>query len=176
VIEDDGKTISESSASTRASSVESEIGPVHLSRPHLRGQPKMLDCLDAPTIPEPPTESLDRPTSPAIPLPQHLRGRFVRVDRQGAAAVASPPSATTPPLPPPPEARTPAFEEEEWEIKKIVGKIWVGDRYQYKVRWEDTCLSESELGNAQGLVQDFKARRRGRGRKQVRPLRSNRVR
>ena len=49
-----------------ASSVESEIG---LPSSHLKEELEALDCLDAPTIPEPPAESLiSRPTSPDVAL------------------------------------------------------------------------------------------------------------
>ena len=43
----------------------------------------------------------------------------------------------------------------EWEIEKIVGKRCTRRGYEYKVRWQDMWLLRSELGNAQGLVQQF---------------------
>jgi hypothetical protein len=89
----------ENSASTKATSIESEIGAVHLLSSHPREEPKTLGCLDALTIPELPTEPLDRPRSLDVALPQHPYGRVVREGDHGAAAVAGPPVATIPSLP-----------------------------------------------------------------------------
>lgn len=44
---------------------------------------------------------------------------------------------------------------QEWEIEKIVGKRHTRRGYEYKVRWHDTWLLGSELGNAQELLQQF---------------------
>ncbi|KAM0794164.1 hypothetical protein BDR22DRAFT_827210 [Usnea florida] len=44
---------------------------------------------------------------------------------------------------------------EEREIEKIVGMRRTRRGYEYKVRWSDTWLLRSDLGKAQGLVQQF---------------------
>lgn len=44
---------------------------------------------------------------------------------------------------------------EEWEIEKIVGKRRTRRGNEYKVRWQDTWLLESDLGSAQELLQQF---------------------
>ena len=72
MIEDDGEKTDESGASTKATSVEPETGTAHPFSSHLRVEPKTLGCLSARTIPDPPAEPLDRPTSPNVALPQHL--------------------------------------------------------------------------------------------------------
>ena len=51
--------------------------------------------------------------------------------------------------------RTSVPHRKEWEIERIVGKRRTRRGYEYKVRWQDTWLLRSELGNAQGLVQQF---------------------
>lgn len=67
-------------------------------------------------------------------------------------------------------------KEEDWEIKKIVDKRRVAKGNEYKVRWRDTWLPESEVGKAQELLREFEAKGRvGHGRKQGRPVRTGRV-
>ena len=46
-------------------------------------------------------------------------------------------------------------QKEEWEIEKIVGKRRTRRGYEYKVRWQDTWLVESEVANAVELMQRF---------------------
>ncbi len=41
---------------------------------------------------------------------------------------------------------------------KIVGKRPTRSGYEYNVRWKNTWLPGSELGNAQELLQDLEAR------------------
>lgn len=72
MIEDDGGKTGESGASTRATSIEPQTGTASPLSSHPREELKTLDCLDALTTPNPPVESLDRPTSPDVALPQHL--------------------------------------------------------------------------------------------------------
>lgn len=147
-------------AFTTATTVEPEIGTTHLRffSFHPREEPKALGCLDATTTLDASVEPLERPTSLDVALPQHLYGRVVGEDEHGTAMVVTSPSASTPPLPQPSEAQTCVLEEEEWEIRKIVGKRRVGKGYEYKVRWRDTWLPRSELGNAQRVLQEFEAR------------------
>ena len=148
MIKDDGEKTGESGTSTRATSVEPETETAPLLSSHSEEEPKTLRGLDAPITPDPPTEPLDRPTSPDVTLSQHLDGRAIGEDEYGAAVGANPPNASPPSLPCQPEARTSVLEEEEWEVRKIVGKRQAGKGYEYRVRWKDTWLRRSELGNA----------------------------
>lgn len=43
-------------------------------------------------------------------------------------------------------------KEEDWEIKKIIDKRRVAKGNEYKVRWRDTWLPESEVGKSTGTV------------------------
>ena len=53
------------------------------------------------------------------------------------------------------QARHVTLEDEEWEITEIIGKR----RIEYKVRWKDTWLPHSDLGNAQDLLREYEAQR-----------------
>lgn len=130
--------------------MESKIGPAALQSSAPREQAKAHGCSSTHATER--TAPVDRPTSPRIALPQHPDRRVVSEDDHRAAAVASPPSDITPLLSRQSEPRIPAFEQDEWEIRKIVGKRRVGKGYEYKVRWKDTWLPRSELGNAQRLL------------------------
>jgi len=146
----------------QATSVEPEIGTTHL-RSHPREDPKSLGCLDAPNIPEPPTEALDLPASADIALPQRLYERVVGEDDQGAAAVAILPTATILLLSQQPQGQggsTTDAEDDEWVISRIIGKKRTRRGDEYKACWASTWKPESELGNAQRLVQEFEARGR----------------
>jgi len=169
VINDEGGKTGESGASTRATSVDPEIGTAHLLSSLRREELKTVRGLDALTTPNPPVEPLDRPSSPDVALPQHLDRRVVGEDEHGAKAVASPPSASTPLLRQQSDAGSSVLKEGEWEIRKIISKRRAGKGYRYRVRWKDTWLPRSELGNAQRLLREFKARRRAqRGGRQSR--------
>jgi hypothetical protein len=171
VIDDNG----ESGTSTRATSAELETETAHLLSSHSREELKTLGCLDASSIPEPPIEPLDRSASTNVAPPQYLCARVSSEDDHAAAAVASPPSASTPPSPQQSQARTSILEEEEWEIRRIVGKRRAGKGYKYRVRWENTWLPESELRNAQRLLKELETRRRAqRGNRQGGPARKDR--
>ena len=173
MIEDDGGKTGESAASTRATTAEPEIETAHLPSSPPKEEPKTLGTSDAPVAPDPPVELVDRPTSPDVVPPPHLNNLVVDEDEHGAPAVPSPPSASTP-LSQQSEARTSALEE-EWEIRKIIGKRRVGKGYKYRVRWRDTWLPRNELGNARRLLQEFKARSRAqRDDKGARPSRAGR--
>jgi len=66
-----------------------------------------------------------------------------------------------------------AQNEEKWEIVRIVDKRRAGKGYEYRVRWKDTWLPRSELGNAERLMQDFEAQDEAHcGRKQGKPARA----
>ena len=175
MLEDGDEKTGDSSASARATSVVSEDMSAHLLSPQSRRKTKTYDCADALTAPEPPNESFDRPTSPDQVLRQRRCGQVVREDRHGVAPVASLPSAAPPPPPQQSKARTLALEQDEWEVRSIVGKRRVGKKgFEYKVRWKDTWLRRSELTNAQRLLEDFEARHRAHsGRNQSQPARAD---
>jgi len=112
-----------------------------------------------------------------VALPQHLYRRVVGENDHVAAPVASSPSGNTPLLPQQSEASPLVLEEEEWEIRSILGKRRAGTGYEYKVRWKDTWLPKSELGNAQRLLQEFEAKGRVQhGGKRIGLARTGRVR
>ena len=176
MIEDDGETTSETGASTRATSVESETGTAHLSSSHPREQPKTHGCLNPHTATEPTTSFLDCPTTPSIVLPQDRGEQTAREGDYGAVATVKPSSLTaaTPPSPELEGQRDLAQDEEEdWEIVKIVDKRWTRRGCEYMVRWKNTWMSDSELRNAARLVREFDAQVRGqRGGKRGRPARA----
>ena len=118
--------------------------------------------------PNSPTESVDRPTFPNVTVSQDSNTRGFGKEDRGAVAVASPRNATIVSFPVQSDAGISGLqEEEEWEIKRIVGKRWAGETYEYKVRWKDSWLSKRALGNAQRLLKEFKARNKAqRGPKQ----------
>ena len=64
-------------------------------------------------------------------------------------------------------------EEQVWEITEILEKRAAGSEMEYRVRWKDTWLPRSELGNAQGLLKKFEAKGRAHGRKRGRPARTD---
>ena len=129
----------------------------HLLSSPAKEEPKTVGASDAPAAPDPRVELLARPIHPEVAPPPHPDGWIVDEDEYGAPAVPSPRSATTPPLSRQSEAPTSALEE-EWEIRKIIGKRRTGKGYEYKVRWRNTWLQRSELGNARRLLQEFEAR------------------
>ena len=174
MIEDDGEMTSETGASTRATSVESETDTAHLSSSHPKEQPKMYDCLNPHTAVEPTTSFLRRPTFASIALTQDRGEQTVPGGDYGAAATVTPSSvtATTPPFPEREGQRDLAQDEEDWEIVRIVDKRWTRRGCEYKVHWKNTWMSGSELRNAARLVREFDAHvRRQRGGKRGRPAR-----
>lgn len=101
MVKDDDETPIEPGGSTRATSVESNIGPAVVENAGPREQAKRHGRLSAQT-----TESDDRPTSPSSAVPPHLYGRLVDEDAYGTVAVASL-------LPPQSQAPNTALEEQE---------------------------------------------------------------
>ena len=151
MVEDDEKKTGEAGGSTRATSMESKIGTVHL---------KTHGCL-SPNTTSPTTSSLNRSISPKVALSCNRVEQTICGGDRGAATTVYPPHAiaVTLPLPEQPEDQgASALDEEEWEIVRIIDKRWTGSGYEYKVCWEETWLLESELGNVQELRQYFKAR------------------
>ena len=111
---------------------------------------------------EPISEPTDCPPYPSTPAPVE-RDTPAGCDEGGpAVAIAGPPSASPPSLPRSSPAQTAPLEEEEWEIKRIIDKRRKGRRYEYRVRWTDSWLLKSELGNAQRLLREFEARDRAK--------------
>ena len=127
-------------------------------------------CLSPITVPT--AFPLDRPISLNVlsshgPVEQTTRGG----DRW--AATVNPLSTPIIPLLPKQPQNQDALvpDEEEWEIVRIVDKRWTENGYEYQVCWEKTWLLESELGNAQQLLQQFEAKHHAqRGGKRGRPL------
>ena len=169
-MEDDDEKTGETGASTRATSVESEIDTLHLQSSHPKEQPKTRSCMSPPTT-EPTPTPINRPISSSVALCRDLGGDG------GITATVYPPHAIT--LPPPLVERPQdqggsALNEEEWEIVRIVGKRRRGKGYEYKVCWKKTWLLERELGNAQELLWEFEAKHQAqRGGKRGRPARAD---
>jgi len=118
-------------------------------------------CLD----PHATTEPLDRPNSPSFALLQDHGGRSVHGGEHDgiAAANVDPPNVTHITMLPSEQAQSQSgSEEQEWEIIRILGKRRTRKGQEYKVRWEDTWLRRSELGNTQELLRKFE----GKGRAQ----------
>ena len=176
MVEDNEEKTGETGGSTRAMSMESEIGTAHLQSFHPRKQPKTRDCL-SPTTTGPTTSPFDRPISPSTALSHDRAEQAIRGGDRGAAVTVHPPHAitVTPPLPEQPQDQgSSALDEEEWEVVRIVGKRQRAKGYEYKVCWKKTWLPESELGNAQELLRQFEAQGRAqRARKRGRPARAD---
>lgn len=164
MIEDDGETTSETDASTRATSVESETDIAHLSSSHSREQPKTHGCLNPHIAIEPTTSFLDCPTTPNIVLPQDRGEQTAREGDYEAIAIANSSSvivATSPSFEREGQRDLVQNEEKDWEIVKIVDKRWTRRDCEYMVRWKNTWMSDSELRNATRLVREFDAQVRG---------------
>ncbi len=99
-------------------------------------------------------------------LIQHPQRESVRKDDYGAAAVASTPTAISPPFTQQPQGQDDSASDEEgddeWEITRITGRRCTRNGIEYELEWRRTWKPEIELGNAQRLIQEFEARRRGR--------------
>ena len=174
MIRDDDDKRGEDSDSTRATSVESKLGLATPQDPSPPGKAETHARLSTCT-PQPTTEPIDRPSFPSAALPKQPYMEVVSADDCGAAAVAHTDNVSPSPLSQPSPAPTPALEEEDWEIRKIVGKRRVGKGYEYKVRWKDTWLARSELGNALRLLKEFEAQWGTHcGRKRGKPVREDR--
>lgn len=173
MVKDDEEKTDETGDSTRATSMESEIDTVHLQSSHSREQSKTHGCLSPLTIAEPTASPLDRPISLNVlssrdPVEQAIHGG----DRGAAATVNPLSTAVIPLLPEQPQNQDASVpDEEEWEIVRIVDKRWTENGYEYQVCWEKTWLLESELGNAQQLLQQFEAKYQAQqGGKRGRPV------
>ncbi len=185
MVEDDEEKTGETGGSTRATSMESEIGNVHLKSSHPREQPKTHGCLSPATTTEPNTEPTtkpttsptDRPISPSVALPQDRGTQAVHGGDHGAIVTVDPlgVAATTPLFHERPQDQGGlVLDGEEWEIVRIVGKRRRGKGYEYKVYWKKTWLLERELGNAQELLREFEAKRQAQqGGKRGRPARAD---
>ena len=168
MVEDDDEKTSETGASTRATSVESEIGTVHLQSSYPREQAKRHGCLGPPTT-EPTPSSIDRPISSSVAL---CRDRVEQATCGGDGGITA--TVYTPHAERHQDQGGSALDEEEWEIVRIVGKRRRGKGYEYKVCWKETWLLERELGNAQELLREFEAKHQAqRGGKRGRPARAD---
>ena len=108
MVKDNDEKTGELDASTRATSVESEIGTVHLQSSHPRKQPKTHSYLNPSTTrstTEPTTPPYDRPISFSIALSYSRIQQAIRRGDPGAAVTVYPPHAITitPPLPEQPQ-------------------------------------------------------------------------
>ena len=175
MVEDDDEKTGKTGASTRATSVESEIDTIHLQSSYPKEQPKTRSCM-SPLTTEPTPTPINRPISSSVAL---CRDRVEQATCRGNCGITNdhPPYAITVP---PPLAERPrdqggsALDEEEWEIVRIVGKRPRGKGYEYKVCWKETWLLECKLGNAQGLLRKFEAKHQvQRGGKRGRPARAD---
>ena len=169
------KTV-ETGDSIRATSIEFDIGIVHLQSSHPREEPKTHGCL-SPTTTELTTSPFDHPTSPSAALSRDSDEQVIRGSDHGAAATIYPPhaiTATSSLLEQPQVQGGSVLDEEEWEIVRIVGKRRRGKGHEYKVCWKKTWLRECELGNAQELLWEFETKRQAqRGGKRERPAHIN---
>ena len=177
MLEDDISIADEASAPVKVTGIEPETGASLLLGSHLREQHKVLGCLGAPsdialptapdpsTSPNPPMQPFNRSTSSDQAQSTHPISGVVREGDQGASPVADLsvsdlPIATSPSPPQQSEASTPVCEQDEWEDRRIVGKRRTAGGFEYKVRWRDTWLPKSELGNARRLLREFEAQDR----------------
>lgn len=81
------------------------------------------------------SETLDQLYSPDLALSQHQSEAVVCTDDHKAASVAEPLSSTRASLLEQIEARVSTLgQEQEWEIRRMVGSRRAGKRYEYKVR------------------------------------------
>ena len=95
---DNDEKTGESDASTRTTSVESEIDIKHLQSSHPRKQPKRHGCLSPSTTgptTDPTTDPFDRPISPSIALSYNRIEQASRGSNRGAAVTIYPPHAIT---------------------------------------------------------------------------------
>ena len=173
MVEDDEKKTDETSHSTRATSMESKIDTLHLQSSHSREQSETYGCLGPLTITVPTASPLDHPISLNVLSSRDPVEQTIRKGDHGAAATVNPLGTAVIPLLPrqPQNQHASVPDEEEWEIVKIVDKRWTENGYEYQVCWEKTWLLESELGNAQQLLQQFEAKYHAqRGGKRGRPV------
>ena len=130
-MKDNDEKINELDASTRATSIKSEIDTIHLQRFHLRKQLKRHGCF-SPSITRPTTE----PITLNIALSHNRIEQAVRGGDYKAVVTVHPPSTITitPPLPEQPQdQKSSTLNKEEWEIVRIVDKKRKGKDYKYKV-------------------------------------------
>ncbi len=152
-MEDDEEKTGETGGSTKVTSMESEVGTIHLKSSHPREQPKTHGCLGPatttePTI-EPTTSPFNRPISPSVALSYDAVEQATSGHDRGATATVDPPHAITPPLPKQHQDRGgSALYKGEREIVRIVDKRRREKAYKYQVCWKRTWLRECELGNA----------------------------
>jgi len=135
VVEDDEEKTGETGGSTRATSMKSEIGNVHLKSSHSREQPKTHDCMSPATTTEPIISSIDRPISLSVAVPQNRGTLAAHEGDHGATATVDLLSVAATPLSheQPQDQGGSALNEEKWKIVRIVGKRRRKKGYEYKV-------------------------------------------
>lgn len=177
MVEDDKEKTDETGDFTRATSIESEVDTVHLQSSQSRKQSKTHSCLSPLTITKHIASPLDRSISLNVALYRDPVEQTVREGDCGAAATVNPLSVTAAISPLPEQSQdqgASVLDEEEWEIIRIADKRWTENGYEYQVCWEKTWLLESELRNAQQLLQQFEAKHKAqRGGKRGRPARAD---
>lgn len=110
MVEDNGTETSEASTSTRATSVESEVGTAQLHGSYPNELSPTHICLNAQTPTGPPAEPCDCATSPDVVPTQHRRRQTVLGDDHQAVAIMG---------------GSTQDGEEEWEITNNIGKAGV---------------------------------------------------
>lgn len=138
MIKNNDEKTDEINASTKVTSVKSEINTIHPQSSHPGKQPKIHDCLSSSTTEpttEPTTSPFDCPISPSIALSHDRIEQAIREGDRGIAATIYSLHAITvlPSLAERPqnqEALT--LNEEKWEIVKIIDKRRTrkGDKYK----------------------------------------------
>lgn len=133
MVEDNEEKTDETNNSIRATSMESEIDTVHFQSSHSREPLKTHHCLSPLTIAEPTASPLDRPISLNVLSSRDSVKQAIHGGNRGAAATVNPLSTAVillfPEQPQNQDALIP--NEDEWEIVRIVDKIWTenGDEY-----------------------------------------------
>ena len=98
MVEDDDEETGGTGASTRATSVESEIDTIHLQSSHPKEQPKTRSCMSPPTAKPTPTP-IDRPISSSVALSRDRVEQATRGGGRGIVATVYSPHAITVPSP-----------------------------------------------------------------------------
>lgn len=139
---DEEENSDEISSSTRATSMDPEIGITYLESCHPKEQSKTCDCLSPSANIKPVVSPCDHPNSPSNALFHDRVKETIPEDNRGAAATVHLPHNTiiTSPLPEQSQVQGRVVLDEEWEIVRIVGKRLRGKGYEYKICWKETWL------------------------------------
>ena len=167
---DDEENTGEIGNSTVATSMNPEIDITHFKSFHPKEQPKTYDCWSPSTISKSIISPFDHPNSHSFALFHDQIDHGIPEDNRRAAATIhlSHNTTITSPLPERSQVQGSLVSDEEWEIKRIVDKRQSEKGYEYKVCWKKTWLPESELGNAQELLQEFESQTSSTSRRRTR--------